>query len=123
MASIVSELWKKVGDLKLTSAIGSSNFPFFYESNSTFQSAGIWKIYPGWSSEIPKQKRTRFNQISIFVCDGKSNDNVLTKSEAFLCAKNCIKRLKSLRHPKILNYLGSSEVKIVLNAKIIFILE
>ena len=57
----------------------------------------IWTIHEG------KLKKAPHTKVSVFNYDPKTGSDVTTE-----VAKNCLKRIKTLRHPNIVTYIGNS---------------
>ena len=55
----------------------------------------IWTIHDG------KLKKAPHTKVSVFNYDPKTGSDVTTE-----VAKNCLKRIKTLRHPNIVTYIG-----------------
>ncbi len=55
----------------------------------------IWTIHEG------KLKKAPHTKVSVFNYDPKTGSDVTTE-----VAKNCLKRIKTLRHPNIVTYIG-----------------
>lgn len=103
MASFMGDLWRKVGELKLNSSgnKASSSFPFvFNENKPTGQVIGPFKQFEGQEFETPGKEESIFRRVSIFSCKERG------KIEE---AKRIVKGLKTLKHPRILQYISSKE--------------
>ena len=82
----------------------TKDFPYeIGEQIIGFESKSIWSLYKG-------RRKNTTDAVSIFVYDIKSAASD-TKLEI---AKTCVKKLKTLRHPSILQYLDSVETDKVL---------
>lgn len=82
----------------------AKDFPYeIGEQVRGLETKSIWNLYKGKRKTEPK------NEVSIFVYDVKGGSD--TKLEI---AKNAVKKLKTLRHPSILQFLDSVETDKVL---------
>ena len=84
------------GYLSYFSRDASASFPYeIGEKISGLDSSqSIWSIHEGKMKKAPHTKAT------VFVYDVKAGSDVTTE-----VAKNCLKRIRTLRHPNIVTYV------------------
>lgn len=81
-------------------AEGSAQFPYNIGDEVTnFTGNTIWKLYHG-------KKKTGGDPVSIFSFDKKNSTN----NDHLSVAQNCLKRLKTLRHPNVLKFIDGVEL-------------
>lgn len=102
MSSFVGELWKKVGELKLSGGAGrSSGFPFVWSEEKAW-SVGPFILFEGQDYETcPDHKeQSVFRRVSVFLCRSGGEMGA---------ARRILKNIKTMRHPRMLKYISSRE--------------
>ena len=93
------------GYLSYFSRDASASFPYeIGERISGLDSSqSIWSIHEGKMKKAPHTKAT------VFVYDVKAGSDITTE-----VAKNCLKRIRTLRHPNIVTYVEGTFIQNIL---------
>lgn len=111
MSSFVGDLWKKVGELKMSVSGGaaSSAFPFIYNEQEIIRKVGPFTQFNGqdFESNPKKKEESVFRRVSVFICRERSEISE---------AKRILKSIKTMRHPRMLKFISAkeSELEIIL---------
>lgn len=104
MSSFVGDLWKKVGELKMSVSGGSSGsaFPFIYNEQETITRIGPFLQFNGqdFESNPLRKEESVFRRVSVFSCKDRSGIPE---------AKRILKSLKTMRHPRMLRFISAKE--------------